>query len=52
MLVEKGVVYLRLSQANPSSAASFFLELIHNEKIVFENALTVVDEQKVRQRKY
>ena len=47
-----GVIYLRIEPIYPEYPAGIVRQLIESEEFKFENALTVVDENRVRQRRY
>jgi len=49
---EKGVIYLRLDEFEPDEPGKLIEELINKNEIDFTNALTVVDKNGIRQRKY
>ncbi len=46
----EGVVLFRLDQYLPSTPALILLQVIRETEIIFTNNLTVIDEQKIRQR--
>jgi predicted nuclease of predicted toxin-antitoxin system len=48
----KGVIYFRWNSYKPESPAQFFIELLKQNKIIFENIFTVIDTDSIRQRKY
>jgi predicted nuclease of predicted toxin-antitoxin system len=48
----KGVIYLRLSEYQPDEPGLIIEEIIKNKEINLTNALTVVDKNGIRQRKY
>lgn len=50
--VDQGVIYLRVSTSRPKVAAEIVIPLVEKTDIDFSSALTVVDQDKVRQRKY
>lgn len=47
-----GVIYLRWRQFGPEDPGRYLTELLKNTEIDFSYALTVVDEDTIRQRKY
>ena len=49
---KQGVIYLRLEQYEPDEPSKLIEELIVKNEYNFENALTVVDANGIRQRKY
>src|SRR4051812_23849930 len=49
---EKGVIYLRLNEFEADEPGKLIEALINQKEIDFANALTVVDNKGVRQRKY
>lgn len=49
---EKGVIYLRLDSYRPDDPGILIEQLIHSGDHEFENAITVIDERGIRQRKY
>jgi predicted nuclease of predicted toxin-antitoxin system len=49
---EKGVIYLRLDEYEPHEPGLIIEEIIHNKEIDLTQALTVVDKNGLRQRKY
>jgi predicted nuclease of predicted toxin-antitoxin system len=49
---EKGVIYLRLDEFLPDEPGQLIEDLLANNNFNFENALTVVDRNGIRQRKY
>ena len=49
---EKGVIYLRLDEYLPDEPGQLIENLLANNNFDFENALTVVDRNGIRQRKY
>ncbi len=49
---KQGVIYLRVHNYSPEEPGFLIEELIKMEGINFENALTVVDEKGIRQRRY
>jgi len=49
---EKGVIYLRLDKYEPEEPGLIIEEIITNKEIDLTNALTVVDKNGLRQRKY
>ncbi len=49
---EKGVIYLRLDEYDPIEPGLIIEEIITNNQIDFTRALTVVDKNGIRQRKY
>lgn len=50
--VDQGVIYLRVPTHRPQAAAEIVIPLIRNKEINFSRALTVVDQDKVRQRRF
>ena len=49
---ENGVIYLRLTEFEADEPGKLIEELINKNEINFANALTVVDKNGIRQRKY
>ena len=49
---EKGVIYLRLDEYEPHEPGLIIEEIIHNKELDLTRALTVVDKNGIRQRKY
>ncbi len=49
---EKGVIYLRLDEYQPQEPGVIIEEIINNKEIDLTRALTVVDKNGIRQRKY
>jgi hypothetical protein len=49
---EKGVIYLRLNLYRPDDPGVLIAQLVNSGNYEFENAITVIDERGVRQRKY
>ena len=49
---EKGVVYLKLEEYEPYEPGLIVEELIQNKEIDLTRALTVIDKNSTRQRKY
>ena len=49
---EQGVIYLRLDEYEPHEPGLIIEEIIHNQDLEFTRALTVVDKNGIRQRKY
>ena len=49
---EKGVIYLRLDEYQPEDPGIIIEEIITNKEIDLTRALTVVDKNGIRQRKY
>lgn len=49
---EKGVIYLRLQEYEPEEPGKLIEALINKNEYFFDNALTVLDEYGIRQRKY
>lgn len=47
-----GVIYLRWKQFGPDDPGKYLLELLTNTEIDFSHALTVIDEDTIRQRRY
>jgi len=47
-----GIIYLRLENFSPEDPAYILLNLFARKKLFFENRLTVVDKNNIRQRKY
>lgn len=48
----KGVIYLRLQEYKPDEPGRLIEELLNNNEYNFDNSLTVVDRNGIRQRKY
>lgn len=48
--VPAGIIYLRLSPADPEEAARVLLDLLGMEEVVFLGRFSVVDRDRVRQR--
>ena len=49
---EKGVIYLRLENYTPADPGFIVEDILNNNKIDLIRALTVVDKNSIRQRKY
>jgi len=49
---EAGVIYLRWRQFQSEDPGRYLVELFKNTGIDFTNALTVIDEDTIRQRRY
>ena len=49
---EKGVIYLRFDEYEPHEPGIVIEEIITNSQILLNRALTVVDKNGIRQRKY
>ncbi len=49
---EAGVIYLRWRQFQPDDPGKYLAELFKNAGIDLTNALTVIDEDTIRQRRY
>jgi len=49
---QKGVIYLRLDEFQPQEPGMIIEDIITNKEIDFTRALTVVDKNGIRQRKY
>ena len=49
---EHGVIYLRLEEYQPHEPGVLISEVIKNNEIDFTRALTVIDKNGIRQRKY
>ncbi|MBX9783271.1 MAG: DUF5615 family PIN-like protein [Chitinophagaceae bacterium] len=49
---EKGVIYLRLDEYEPEEPGLIIEEIINNKEIDLTMALTVIDKNGIRQRKY
>ena len=47
-----GVIYLRWRQFGPDDPEKYLVQLFVNKQIDFSHALTVIDEDTIRQRKY
>ena len=47
-----GVVFLRWRQFGPEEPGRYLVELLKSEEIDFSNALTVIDKDTIRQRRY
>lgn len=47
-----GVIYLRLDAYEPDEPGKIIDDLLRNNKLEFQNALTVLDKHGIRQRKY
>jgi predicted nuclease of predicted toxin-antitoxin system len=47
-----GVIYLRLNEYRPDEPGKLIEDLLNNQAIKFNNALTVIDKTGIRQRKY
>ena len=50
--VNKGVIYLRLRNYTADEPGILLEQLLNNREFVFDNALTVLDKNSIRQRKY
>ncbi len=49
---QAGVIYLRISNFLPDEPGKYLIELFKSKKLKFENMLTVISENNIRQRKY
>ena len=49
---EKGVIYLRLENYTPADPGFIVEDILTNNQIDLTRALTVVDKNSIRQRKY
>ncbi len=49
---QQGVIYLRLEEFKADEPGKLIEELINKKEIEFTNALTVIDNSGIRQRKY
>ena len=49
---QKGVIYLRLNEYKSDEPGKIIEELINKKEFDFDNALTVLDKNGIRQRKY
>ena len=49
---EFGVIYFRWNTFTPQEPGNFLINVFQKEKIDFKNALTVIDRNSIRQRKY
>ena len=49
---DEGVIYLRLGEFHPEQPGQIIENLISNTELIFAHALTVVDLNGIRQRKY
>ena len=49
---ESGVIYLRLDEYTAEEPGKLIDDLISRQEFSFENALTVIDKNGIRQRKY
>ena len=49
---KSGIIYLRWNEFSPDETGIFLDNLFKNQSINFENSLTVVDKNNIRQRKY
>ncbi|MBK8389569.1 MAG: DUF5615 family PIN-like protein [Saprospiraceae bacterium] len=49
---EGGVVFFRMDNFGPEEPGRIFEILVQEKQIVFENAITVIDKNGLRQRKY
>ncbi len=49
---EKGVIYLRLEEYEPQEPGLIIEEIITNNEIELTQALTIIDRNGIRQRKY
>ncbi len=47
-----GVIYLRWNEFSPEEPGIFLDNLFKNQTINFQNSLTVIDKNNIRQRKY
>ena len=52
LFVEMGVIYLRFPTSNPSIAGNVVLSILKDQQLELQRALTVVDPEKIRQRRY
>ena len=48
----QGIIYLRLEGFGPEDPGKLIAELVQLKKVNFEKALTVIDKNGIRQRKY
>lgn len=48
----QGVIFLRWDEFSPDEPANFLIELFKNKEITYDNFLTVIDKNNIRQRKY
>ncbi len=46
----KGVIFLRFRNFSPEYPANLLLEILHDNKLDFENKFTVIDLDQIRQR--
>lgn len=49
---QAGVIYLRWDDFKPETPGEYLLGLFSSEEIKFENRLTVIDDQRIRQRRF
>jgi predicted nuclease of predicted toxin-antitoxin system len=49
---DAGVIYLRWKQFAPEDPGRYLAELLTNTEVRFSHALTVIDEDTIRQRRY
>jgi predicted nuclease of predicted toxin-antitoxin system len=49
---QKGVIYLRLDEYEADEPGKLIEDLINKKEFDFDNALTVLDKNGIRQRKY
>jgi predicted nuclease of predicted toxin-antitoxin system len=49
-IVPFGIIYLRLSPADPNEAGEVLAKLLRMPELTFEGRFTVVDKDRVRQR--
>ena len=47
-----GVIYLRWEIFQPDEPGKYLIELFSTKKILYENTLTVISDENIRQRKY
>ena len=52
LVVDMGVIYLRFPTSNPTIAGEVITAILEGEKLELARALTVVDPEKIRQRRY
>ena len=49
---QAGVIYLRFSNYLPNEPGEYLIEVFKTKQIDFENALIVISENNIRQRKF
>jgi len=47
-----GVIFLRILDTNPEGPGKFLVDIFRNTDLAFNRKLTIIDKDKIRQRKY